>query len=106
MPSDNSDQTPEQPQRVSEQSDAQRKERLKWAYTIGEEGFEWQTDLSENAREVFLVILEDMGLPEYLSEWAKREGVDLEAGLAELRHHGLIDETNPHLITVRKRDFS
>lgn len=73
------------------------------AFAVGREDFDWHTDLSENAKKLFLLILYEVGWTQSLSELSKSEKIDLEAGLQELRQQELIDESDPAIVTVLKR---
>ncbi len=73
-------------------------EKEVWA--IGRADFLWREALSENAQQLYLWLIADMGDREFLSIHAAEDGWDLDAALAELREHEILDESDPEIIRI------
>ncbi len=62
--------------------------------------FIWTEDLSENGQKLFLLLLGDIGHMNDPPALAKEEGINLDEGLKELRHHDVLDERDPKIILL------
>lgn len=63
--------------------------------------FIWKEDLSENGQKLYLLLLGDIGFIKYLAELVQMEGIDLDAGLEELRRLDVLDESDAAIIRIR-----
>jgi hypothetical protein len=68
-----------------------------WPY---QKDFIWDEHLSENGQKLYLLLLGEVGCTPYLRQLAEAEGVDLDAGLAELRRHRVLDEHDPKIVRI------
>lgn len=64
------------------------------------EDFIWNEDLSPNAQKLYLFLIGDTGYVDTLPIIAAEEGIDLHAGLEELRRHQVLDESDPEIILI------
>ena len=67
---------------------------------IGKARFNWQRELSEDGRKLYLCLLEERGDRELLPIYAKGERFDLQSALSELRGHSLLDERDPQVVKM------
>lgn len=70
---------------------------------IGRADFVPSEDLSENAYTLYQWILGDACNSEFLEYLVLNYGLDIEAGIEELRGYGLLDESNPNLLRILRR---
>lgn len=66
--------------------------------SIWDEDFE---NLSENGQRLFSILLGQVGWTQYLSRIALLADIDLDAGLDELRKHGILDENDPNIFLLK-----
>lgn len=74
------------------------------SFEVGKKGFSWRDELSENAQKLYRCLLFEKGDTEYLPNIAEIEGFDLGAALEELRKHSAIDESDPRIIKLPRRE--
>lgn len=65
-----------------------------------QKNFIWDEHLSENGQKLYLLLLGDTGFTEHLPELAQMEGIDLDAGLAELRNQKILDENDAKIVRI------
>lgn len=64
--------------------------------------FIWDVDLSKNGQKLYLLLLGDIGFTKYLPELAQSEEIDLGTGLQELRDQGILDESTPKMLRIKR----
>jgi len=70
---------------------------------VGKKGFYWREELSEDGQKLYGALIEERGDSDLLPQYAAEDEFDLNGALAELRGHGLLDESDPELIKLIRR---
>ena len=73
-------------------------------YGFGAKGFEWARELSPDGQWLFLMLIKDLGDREDLPGWAEEEGANLERAIHELKERSLLDDSDPAVFRLNRRD--